>query len=278
MRDTRTAVVTGAANGIGRAIALDLARRGLALVAIDRDEARLASLRGQIEMAGGQARTFAIDLVSADARSHLQILFDQVPKVDVLINNAGIGLGVIRPNYHADPIDFWEVDAEQWSTFLAVNVTPAFLLSRFYVPGMLQKGWGRVVTVTTSLGSMLRRGYVPYGPSKAALEALSACIAKDVEGSGVTSNVVIPGGITNTALVPEGAFDRASLLQPDIMLAPLAFLLGEEADAVNGRRFVAAHWAEDHARGAGEGVWGQPIGWEAVAALPIGPAGGAHAI
>jgi NAD(P)-dependent dehydrogenase (short-subunit alcohol dehydrogenase family) len=278
MQATRKALVTGAASGIGRVIALDLASRGMSIVAIDRDEKGLLSLEQKIKGRGGHARTFAMDFAEADAATRLQALPDHVPDVDVLINNAGVGLGVIRPNYHTEPINFWDVEAAQWSAVMAINTTPTFLLARAYVPGMLRRGWGRVVTVTTSLGSMLRRGYVPYGPSKAALEALTACISKDVDGKGVTSNVLIPGGITNTGLVPDGAFERDQLLQPEIMLAPLAFLLSDDGAAVNGRRFVAAHWVDDESRGAIEGTWGQPIGWEAIATMPIGPTGGARAV
>src|SRR5215813_9245674 len=90
---------------------------------------------------------------------------------------------------------------------------------------------------------MLNAGNPTYGPSKAALEALSAIMAKDLDGTGVTVNVLVPGGVTNTPMVPqESGFDRSEMIQPEAMAAPLLWLVSEGAAEVTGRRFLAVHW------------------------------------
>ena len=123
--------------------------------------------------------------------------------VDILVNNAGIGPGAIRPDSWQRPVKFWEITADQWRRFVAVHTTAPLALTNAVVPEMMREGWGRIVNVTTSLGTMLNAGSPTYGPSKAALEALSAIMAKDLDGTGVTVNVLVPGGITNTPMVSE---------------------------------------------------------------------------
>jgi hypothetical protein len=103
-------------------------------------------------------------------------------------------------------------------------------LANAVVPEMMRQGWGRIVNVTTSLGTMLNAGSPTYGPSKAALEALSAIMAKDLDGTGVTVNVLVPGGITNTPMVSdEAGFERAKLIQPEVMVPPLLWLVSDVA-------------------------------------------------
>ncbi len=103
-------------------------------------------------------------------------------KIDVLVNNAGIGQSSIKPDQRRNPLRFWEVAPEQWQRFLAVNATGPIMMSRAVVPHMLRAGKGRVITVTTSLGTMVRGGYLLYGASKAAAEAAMAVLAADLQG------------------------------------------------------------------------------------------------
>ena len=100
---------------------------------------------------------------------------------------------------------------------------------------MMRQKWGRIVNVTTSLGTMIREGSPTYGPSKAALEAFSAIMAKDLAGTGVTVNVLVPGGVTNTGMVPlEAGYDRAEMVQPVVMAPPLNWLVSDAAGGVTG--------------------------------------------
>ena len=117
-------------------------------------------------------------------------------------------------------------------------------LTNAVVPEMTRQGWGRIVNVTTSLGTMLNAGNPTYGPSKAALEALSAIMAKDLEGTGFTVNVLVPGGATSMPMISdEAGFDRAQLIQPEVMAATLVWLVSDAAGKVTGRRFLDVHWA-----------------------------------
>ena len=129
-----------------------------------------------------------------------------------------------------------------------------------------------VVTVTTSLGTMVRGGYTLYGASKAAAEAATAIMAEDLAGTGVTANVLVPGGVTDTRIVPDGAgLDRARLLRPEIMAPPLLWLVSDAASAVTGRRFLAAHWDVALPPAQAAEKCGAPIAWKSIATMPIEP-------
>jgi NAD(P)-dependent dehydrogenase (short-subunit alcohol dehydrogenase family) len=104
------------------------------------------------------------------------------------------------------------------------------------VPEMLKAGWGRIVNVSVSQGTMRRRGFSPYGPSKAALESETIIWAQDLEGTGVTVNALLPGGATRA---------KSALLDPSIMVPPLLWLVSPEADGMTGRRLVATKWQTD---------------------------------
>src|SRR5262249_60114219 len=144
--------------------------------------------------------------------------------IDAPLTNAGIGQASVRRDQRRNPIRFWEVTPEQWQRFVTVNATAPIMMSRAVVPHMLKAKRGRIVTVTTSLGTMVRGGYLLYGGSKAAAEAAMAILAADLQGTGVTANVLVPGGVTNTPLVGDDAGDRSRMLQPEIMVPPLLWL------------------------------------------------------
>ncbi len=268
----RVAIVTGGGRGMGREMALGLLRAGFAVAAVDRDAAPLEEVAAT---AGAEAAlmTLAVDLAQAGACAETAArVLERFGRIDVLVNNAGVGQGSIRPDNWRRPIRFWEVSPEDWRRFVAVNVEAIHALSRAAAPDMMSRGWGRIVNVTTSLGTMLRGSYVPYGPTKAAAEALTGVMAEDLEGTGVTANVLVPGGVTNTALVPDDAgFDRAAMLQPPIMVPPLLWLVSPAADAVNGRRFIAAHWDTSLPAAEAAAKAGAPVGWKDIAVLPIVP-------
>src|SRR6202047_289300 len=157
-------------------------------------------------------------------------------RIDFLANNAGIGAGSSRTDSWQRPLKFWEITPDRWRRFVAVHTTAPLALANAVVPNMMRQGWGRIVNVTTSLGTMLNAGSPTYGPSKAALEALSAIMSKDLDGTGVTVNVLVPGGITNTPMVSASGCGRAKMIQPEVMVSPLLWLLSERARDAPGRR------------------------------------------
>ena len=213
------------------------------------------------------------DLINASAIEEItKAACDRFGHIDILVNNAGIGPGAIRPDSWQRPLKFWEVTSDQWRRFVAVHTTAPLALANAVVPEMMRSGWGRIVNVTTSLGTMLNAGSPTYGPSKAALEALSAIMAKDLDGTGVTVNVLVPGGITNTPMVSDAAgFDRAQMIQPEVMAPPLVWLVSDAAEKVTGRRFLAVHWDTRLPPEQAAEKAGAPVAWTSIATMPITP-------
>lgn len=268
------ALITGAGKGIGRAMTLGLLSKGMRVAAVDRDEQSLLALK-HLANQSDQAEClelFTEDLTSFDAVALVDRVQARVGSINILINNAGLGQGQVRSDYHRHPPKFYDVTPEQWLNAIAVNANAVFLLSQVVAKRMLGSGWGRIINVTTSLGTMLREGYCPYGPTKAAAEGLSAVMASDLAGSGVTVNVLIPGGIVNTPMIPgEAPFLREELIQPEEMLAPLYWLCSSDANRVTGLRFLANRWDDSLLAAEAAKLAGAPIGWKDLAVLPVTP-------
>jgi NAD(P)-dependent dehydrogenase (short-subunit alcohol dehydrogenase family) len=271
----RFAIVTGAAGGIGRELVLGLLGNGLRVAAVDRAARGLAELAETVQqrqlganlmtIEADLARDEAIDEIITKARGRFGV-------IDILVNNAGVGQATIRSDNRQRPIKFWEVTPEEWKLFVAVHTNAPMALSRTLVHDMVRQRWGRIVNVTTSLGTMIREGAPTYGPSKAALEAFSAIMAKDLAGTGVTVNVLVPGGVTNTPMVPlEAGYDRAEMIQPAVMSPPLNWLVSDAAGGVTGRRFLAVHWDKNLPPEEAAAKAGAPVAWTGIATMPIEP-------
>src|SRR3984893_7060199 len=241
----RMAIVTGAAGGIGRELVLGLLGKGLKITAVDRTSQGLADLvrAAQERQQGGNLMTIEADLARDESIDEIvSKALGRFGTIDILVNNAGVGQATIRNDNRQHSIKFWEVTPEQWKLFVAVHTNAPMALSRVVVHDMIRQKWGRIVNVTTSLGTMIRDGSPTYGPSKAALEAFSAIMAKDLAGSGVTVNVLVPGGVTNTGMVPlEAGYTREEMIQPAVMAPPLNWLVSDAAARVSGRRLLGVH-------------------------------------
>jgi len=269
--ERKTVIVTGAASGLGRAMALGLVASGMDVVAVDRNTAMLATL-APAASGPGSVLPVPADLAQPEAFDRIvAAALERFGRVDVLVNNAGIGQASVRADQRRNPIRFWEATPEQWSRFLSVNATAPIMMARAVVPHMLRARRGRVVTVTTSLGTMVRAGYLLYGASKAAAESATAILAADLAGTGVTANVLVPGGVTNTPLVGDNAGERSKMLQPEIMVPPLLWLVSDAAASVTARRFIAADWDTALPPAQAAEKAGAPIAWLGIARMPIEP-------
>ena len=159
-----------------------------------------------------------------------------------MVNNAGIApsnmlLGTQSKN------NFWEVSPEEWDRVVSVNSNGPFYMTRSVVPHMIKQKWGRIIGVTTSMNTMYREGATPYGPSKAAHEAMIAMAARELEGTGVTVNVLVPGGMANTDLIPDNTtHSRDYMIQPSVMQKPVVWLASEESEGITGKRFIGYYW------------------------------------
>ena len=240
----RVVIITGAGGGMGSAMTLGVAARGAQVTAVDTDAASVEAVAKAAEEKGGAVLPMVADVSRLEeCRKIVEQTRTHFGGMHVLVNNAGVGMQTIRKNYMNEPVRFWEADLERWQRLMDVNWKGPFMLAGIAAPHLIAQGWGRIVNVTTSLDTMHRRAYTPYGPSKAALEAASSCWAKDLEGTGVTVNVLVPGGPTNTGFIPEAApFDRARLVQPEVMVAPICWLVSDDSDGVTDCRFVGRYW------------------------------------
>jgi len=271
----RIALVTGAAGGIGRALVGGLLGEGHRVAAVDRTAEGLAALAEEVAQRQQGPDLLTIEADLAQDESIAEIVAEARARfgtIDILVNNAGVGQATIRSDNRQKPIKFWEVTPEQWKLFVAVHTNAPMALSRALVHDMMRQKWGRIINVTTSLGTMIRDGSPTYGPSKAALEAFSAIMAKDLVGTGVTVNVLVPGGVTNTGMVPlEVGYDRAEMIQPAVMAPPLSWLVSDAASGVTGRRFLAVHWDAKLPPEEAAAKAGAPIAWTEIATMPIEP-------
>ncbi len=269
----RVAIVTGAAGGIGRAMTRALLGAGIRVAGVDRDPLAALTASARDEELQDDLLTIQTDLANESAATEIaDATRARFGRIDILVNNAGIGPGAIRPDSWQRPLKFWEIAPDQWRRFVAVHTTAPLALTNAVVPEMMHQGWGRIVNVTTSLGTMLAAGSPTYGPSKAALEALSAIMAKDLDGTGVTVNVLVPGGITNTPMISDVAgFDRAGMIQPQVMAPPLVWLVSDAAGRVTGRRFLAVHWDPALPPEQAAEKAGAPVAWTSIATMPITP-------
>jgi gluconate 5-dehydrogenase len=158
----------------------------------------------------------------------------------MLVNNAGIGMRTVNPRFLTDPEGFWTVPAEGFRAVIETNLTGYFLVAREVTPRMLAAGHGRIVNISMNHATMTRPGFVPYGPSRAGAEALSRIMAADLAGSGVTVNLLLPGGATVTGMVPvEQLPEGHGLIDPAVMGPPIVWLASAEAVGVHDERIVA---------------------------------------
>lgn len=242
----RTIMVTGAGGGLGAAMSRALTRAGADVAALDVVSADLDVLVKAHAADGptGRLLPIAADLRADDTPAEVVArTVAAFGALNGLVNNAGLGLSTIREDYYARNLRFWEISDERWQAIFETNVMAAFRLAKAALPHLKEGGRGRVVNVTTSLDTMIRPGWTPYGPSKAALEACSAIWAADLEATGVTVNVLVPGGPANTPMVPPASSpDRAAMVQPKVMEAPVVWLMSDQAAGFTGRRLTGIGW------------------------------------
>jgi 3-oxoacyl-[acyl-carrier protein] reductase len=237
----QVAIVTGGGRGIGRAIALAYATAGADVVI---SVARRLEEAERVASESAQLRG-TVHPVKADVTVEEEVhgLVDRAlalrGRVDVLVNNAARGMRFVNERFMTEPRPFWEATPEAWRLVIETNILGVFNVTRAVVPHMLAAGRGSIINVTINHATMVRRGFSPYGPSKAALEAMTEVWAADLEGTGVVINMLAPGGATATGMVPADAPPDLGLLDPEIVV-PAALALAR-ADG-SGQRLLGTEF------------------------------------
>jgi NAD(P)-dependent dehydrogenase (short-subunit alcohol dehydrogenase family) len=237
----KVAVVTGGGRGIGRAIAEAYAGEGAHVV--------VAAARQKAEIEEVAARINGMAVVADVSKSdEVRLLVDSVlsrfGRIDILVNNAARGMRFVNESFMTEPRPFWEADADAWRMVMDTNITGVFLVTKAVVPHMLKRGSGRIINISISQETMRRKGFTPYGPSKAALESMSTIWAQDLAGTGITLNVLLPGGATNTGMIPDSFPEarRKDLIDPRVMGPPAIYLASDDAREVSGQRIIATEF------------------------------------
>jgi len=230
----RVALVTGAAQGIGRAIALTLAQGGAAVAAVDVAEDKLGGVVDEITRAGGKAVAFKMNVADEDnVKQVFKDVIAQLGKLEILVNNAGVTRDQL----------LMRMKRADWDLVIGINLTGVFLCTQAAVPTMVKQRWGRIVNIASIFGQMGQGGQVNYSASKAGVIGLTMATAREVASRSITVNAIAPGFIETamTQALPqelrETMFKQIPLGRPgyDVDVAnAVRFLASEEANYITG--------------------------------------------
>ncbi|MEY3230779.1 MAG: 3-oxoacyl-[acyl-carrier-protein] reductase FabG [Planctomycetota bacterium] len=231
----RVAVVTGASRGIGKSIAMRLARDGRHVVLISRSEGPLNEVKAAIEAAGGSASVLAVDISDATAfAAAIGGIAEAQGRLDILVNNAGI----TKDNLALRMSD------DEWNQVLSTNLTSAFVAIRAAARAMMKNRFGRIVNISSTSGVVGNAGQANYAAAKAGLMGLTKTIARELGSKGVTANVIAPGFIETdmTHNLPQEVKDHVTGLMAvkrlgtgDDIAAAVAYVTSDEAGFLTGQ-------------------------------------------
>ena len=222
----KTALVTGASQGIGRACAIELAKAGARLALAARNESKLAEVAAEITAAGGTAQTFVIDMADEESiKAGAKAALAAFGTIDILVNNAGITKDTL----------LLRMKRADWDSVLSTNLTGIYVLTQALVSSMMKARWGRIINMTSIVGETGQAGQANYAASKAGLTGFTKAIARELASRGITSNAVAPGYI-ETAMT--------GVLEPKQLEAMLSQIplgrAGTEQDVAHAVRFLAS--------------------------------------
>ena len=231
--DKRTAFVTGASRGIGRACAIALANAGVRVVVAARNKEKLEEAAAEVRAAGAEAFVVEIDLGSAESIKAAFAAAKEFGRIDILVNNAAItrdGLAL-------------RMKPDDWDTVLRTNLTGSFLCIQQVLQGMMRERWGRIINISSVVAECGNAGQANYVASKAGLIGLTKSLAQEMASRNVTVNAVAPGFIDTdmTAGLPSelkdnllGRIPLKRLGRPEDVAAPVRFLASDDASYITG--------------------------------------------
>jgi 3-oxoacyl-[acyl-carrier protein] reductase len=222
----RTALITGASQGIGRACALTLAKAGARVALAARNEAKLAEVAAEIRAGGGAAEVFALDMASEESiKAGAKAALAKFGSIEILVNNAGITKdGLLLRMKRAD-----------WDDVIATNLTGTFLLTQALMGPMVKARWGRIINISSVVGETGQAGQANYAASKAGLIGFTKSLARELASRSITANAVAPGYIETAMTAVLDQKQREAMLGH----IPLG-RAGSEQDVANAVRFLAS--------------------------------------
>lgn len=231
----KVALVSGAGRGIGREIALELAKAGCTVICVSRNESSCGSVAEEIRACGGKAESFAFDVSdSGQVKEKCAEILKKYGAVDILVNNAGI----TRDNL------LMRMSDEEWNAVISTNLSSCFYLSRNLVRAMMGKRWGRIINISSVSGIAGNAGQANYSAAKAGIIGFTKTLARELAARNITANAVAPGFIETdmTAKLPENIMEAAKAAiplkrfgKPDDIARVCAFLASEEASYITGQ-------------------------------------------
>lgn len=235
----KVAIVTGAGRGIGRSIALALARNGARVSLAARTEAELQAVQSEIEVFEGQATSFPTDISREPAViSLVRNTVERFGRLDILVNNAGTNISG-RP--------LVEITTEQWDLLMAVNARGPFILCREAIPYLKQQEWTFIINIASAAGVKGYVNYAAYSASKHAVMGMTKALAQEVQNDGIRVHAICPGGV-DTQLVRETrlGIEQSVLMQPEEIADIVLFLVTRQGSAIVDemlvRRAVSTPW------------------------------------
>jgi 3-oxoacyl-[acyl-carrier protein] reductase len=222
----RVALVTGASQGIGRAIALELAAQGATVALAARSEDKLQAVAEEIRAAGGTAECFALDIASDESiKTTTKAVLAKLSKIDVLVNNAGITKDGLM----------LRMKRQDWDDVLTTNLTGSFLLTQVVAAAMLRARYGRIINITSVVGQTGQAGQVNYSASKAGMIGMTRSLARELGSRSITVNAVAPGYIETPMTAVLNDEQRAAMLKDVPLNRP-----GTDADVAHAVAFLAS--------------------------------------
>ncbi len=240
-----TVLITGGSSGLGYEMAQMLLKHGAKVIIAARNQERLDKAYSTLTDKGYDVHKVLLDVRDEESiKSAASWFTENFDHLDMLINNAGISMSP-----EETPARFYDIPTSTFRNIVETDFTGYFLVSKVFVPLMIQHGKGRIVNVSTSIPTMTRKGMIPYGPARAGMEAMSKILSEELRDLNIMVNVICPGGPTDTPMASaelrinlEKNHER--LLPVSILNRPILFLASKKSDNLTGERIVGKEFDE----------------------------------
>lgn len=242
-------LITGASSGLGYAMARALGLNGASLIICSHNADKLKNALTELIQLKIDAISIEMDVRSEPSiRNAAERIEKNRVTIDMLVNNAGIGMRTVNPHFLTDPMPFFEIPASGFRDLIETNLTGYFLVAKAFVPFFIRQKKGKIVNISMNHETMKRKGFIPYGPSRAGAESLSIIMAEDLRNYNIDVNILLPGGATDTGMIPDNFKEskpaNLKLLDADIMAEPIIFLASDESDGITGERIIATQFKD----------------------------------